>query len=146
MHLHELPPCSSTPKSKDKPPAAAGPNSDPIYQQLRNINLSTEAVTVKDFELKRDAATFHLNGYMCFVAPVNGKVTGAVFVGDGTMVLTPPIPIEKSSLKLLTKSDEFVEQSQRIQGRKPRRAQGLHLQRRSIQATAVKNLLQARQE
>lgn len=95
-------------------PAAAGPNSDPIYQQLRNINLSTEAVTVKDFELKRDAATFHLNGYMCFVAPVNGKVTGAVFVGDGTMVLTPPIPIEKSSLKLLTKSDEFVEQYEHL--------------------------------
>jgi hypothetical protein len=30
-------------------------------------------------------------------------------MGDGDMVLEPPIPIEKSSLKLLTKSDDFVE-------------------------------------
>jgi hypothetical protein len=95
-------------------PAAVGPNSDPVYQQLRNIGLGSEAVTVKDFELKRDAATFHLNGYVCFAAPVNGKVTGAVFVGDGKMVLDPPIPMERSSLKLLTKSDEFVEQYEHL--------------------------------
>ena len=95
--------------------APAGPNSDPVYQQLRNINLGSEAVTVRDFDLKRDAATFHLHsGTVCFVAPVNGKVTGAVFVGDGNMVLDPPIPIEKSSLKLLTKSDEFDEQYEHI--------------------------------
>ena len=41
-------------------PTASGPNSDPVYQQLRNISLGGEAVSVKDFELKRDAATFHL--------------------------------------------------------------------------------------
>jgi hypothetical protein len=69
---------------------------------------------VKNFELKRDAATFHLNGYVCFVIPVNGKITGAVFVGDGKMELDPPISIEKSSLKLLTKSDEFVEQYEHL--------------------------------
>jgi Peptidase family M1 domain len=91
-----------------------GPNSDAVYQQLRKIGLGSETVTVKDFELKRDAATFHLNGYVCFVAPVNGKVTGAVFVGEGKMVLEPPIPIEKSSLKLLTKSDEFNEQYEHL--------------------------------
>ncbi len=100
--------------SSAQTPAALGPNSDPVYQQLRNIGMGSEAVTVKDFELKRDAATFHLNGYVCFVAPVNGKVTGAVFVGDGKMVIDPPIPMEKSSLKLLTKSDEFVEQYEHL--------------------------------
>src|ERR1041385_8477108 len=95
--------------------AAGGPNSDPTYQQLRNIGLGSEAVSVKDFELKRDAATFHLHsGTVCFVTQVNGKVTGAVFVGDGNMVLDPPIPIERSSLKLLTKGDEFVEQYEHL--------------------------------
>ena len=80
------------------------------YQQLRNISLSSEAVSVKDFTLRRDAATFHLrSGTVCFVAPVQGKVTGAVFVGDGNMILDPPLPIERSSLKLLTKEDEFSE-------------------------------------
>jgi hypothetical protein len=90
-------------------------NSDPVYQQLRNIGLGSESVSVSNFELKRDAATFHLHsGTVCFVTPVQGKVTGAVFVGDGTMVLDPPIPIERASLKLLTKSDEFVEKYEHL--------------------------------
>jgi len=96
-------------------PTASGPNSDPVYQQLRNISLGGESVTVKDFALKRDAATFHLHsGTVCFVAPVQGKVTGAVFVGNGNLILDPPIPIERSSLKLLTKQDEFVEEYERL--------------------------------
>ena len=86
------------------------PNSDPIYQQLRNITLSGEAVTVNNLVLKRDAATFHLrSGTVCFVSPVQGKVTGAVFVGDGNLVLDPPDPGENQTLKLLTKEDEYVE-------------------------------------
>ena len=92
----------------DNPPA--GPNSDPTYQQLRNLGLSGEAVSVSNFTLKRDAATFHLNsGTVCFVAPVAGKVTGAVFVGDGNFVLDPPSAQERSMLKLLTKGDDFNE-------------------------------------
>jgi len=94
---------------------AAGPNSDPVYQQLRNIGLGGDSVTVSNFELKRDAATFHLHsGTVCFVAPVNGKVTGAVFVGDGNMTLIPPTHDEERSLKLLTKEDEFNETFERL--------------------------------
>ena len=37
-----------------------------------------------------------------------GKVTGAVFAGDGNFVLDPPAS-ERSMLKLLTKEDEFSE-------------------------------------
>jgi hypothetical protein len=86
------------------------PNSDPTYQALRNLTLGSEAVSVSNFELKRDAGTFHFHsGTMCFVAPVNGKVTGAVFQGDGNFVLDPPQESERKSLKLLTKEDEFSE-------------------------------------
>src|SRR3989454_10864640 len=86
------------------------PNSDPSYQQLRNITLSGEAVTVNNLVLKRDAATFHLrSGTVCFISPVQGKVTGAVFVGDGNMILDPRQASERASLKLLTKEDEFSE-------------------------------------
>jgi len=92
----------------DSPPS--GPNSDPTYQQLRNLTLGGEAVSVSNFELKRDAGTFHFHsGMVCFVAPVQGKVTGAVFVGDGNFVLDPPSDSERRSLKLLTKEDEFSE-------------------------------------
>jgi len=65
---------------------------------------------VNNFKLKRDAATFHLrSGTVCFVPPVQGNVTGAMFAGDGNMVLDPPTPDERASLKLLTKEDEFSE-------------------------------------
>ncbi len=49
------------------------------------------------------------SGTVCFVAAVQGKVTGAVFVGEGNMVLDPPEPGENETLKLLTKEDEYVE-------------------------------------
>src|SRR5208282_1470716 len=98
-----LPICSA-----DNPPS--GPNSDPAYQQLRNLTLASEAVSITNFELKRDAGTFHFHsGMVCFVAPVQGKVTGAVFVGDGSFVLDAPSESERQSLKLLTKEDEFSE-------------------------------------
>jgi len=55
------------------------PNSDPTYQQLRNLTLSGEAVAVNNFKLKRDAATFHLrSGTVCFVPPVQGGDWGSV--------------------------------------------------------------------
>ncbi len=89
--------------------ATPGPNSDPTYQALRNLTLGGEAVSVSNFDLKRDAGTFHLrSGTICFAAPVQGKVTGAVFVGDGNFVITPP-PSEMGMLKLLTKENEFSE-------------------------------------
>jgi hypothetical protein len=95
--------------------SAQSPNSDPTYQQLRNIGLGGEAVSVNNIELKRDAATFHLHsGTICFVPPVQGKVTGAVFVGDGDLVITPPLAIERSSLNLLTKEQEFSEKFSRM--------------------------------
>ncbi len=89
--------------------AAPGPNSDPTYQALRNLTLSGESVSVSNLALKREAGTFHLrSGTVCFVAPVAGKVTGAVFTGDGNFILDPPAS-ERPMLKLLTKEDEFSE-------------------------------------
>ncbi|HTS10529.1 MAG TPA: M1 family aminopeptidase [Candidatus Limnocylindrales bacterium] len=102
-----------TPLSRAQNPPS--PNSDPTYQQLRNLTLGNEAVSVTGYNLRRDAATFHLkSGAVCFVPPVNGKVTGAVFIGDGSMSLDPPTADERRSLKLLTKSDEFNETFQRL--------------------------------
>ncbi len=95
--------------------AAPAPNSDPTYQALRNLTLGSEAVTVSNFELKRDAGTFHLHsGTVCFVSAVNGRVTGSVFAGDGNFVLDPPQEVERKSLKLLTKEDEFSEKFERL--------------------------------
>ena len=90
--------------------ADQAPNADPAYQQLRNITVSSESISVSDVTLKRDAATFQLNsGTVCFLSPVNGKVTGFIFSGEGRLLLTPPVPAEERSLKLLTKQLEFSE-------------------------------------
>ncbi len=70
---------------------------------------------MNNITLKRDAATFGLrSGTLCFVAPVQGRVTGAIFIGEGSLTLDVPITIEHESLKLFTKQDEFVENYQRL--------------------------------
>jgi len=91
------------------------PNSDSTYQQLRSISLGGEATAVSNLALHRDAGTLVLHsGTVCFVAPVAGRVTGAVFVGDGNFGLDPPTESERKTLRLLTKGDEFRESFSRL--------------------------------
>jgi len=95
-------------------PTNTGPNSDPVYQQLRNAGLSGEAVSVNDIDLKREIGTFHLSGTVCFLTPAQGKVTGAVFMGDGNFVIDTSSAAERSMLKLLTREAEFSENFSRL--------------------------------
>jgi hypothetical protein len=95
--------------------AGPAPNSDATYQALRNITLGGEAMTVTDLKLKRDAGVFVLHsGVVCFLQPVNGKVTGAVFSGDGNLTLAPPTESERKSLKYLSKGEEFSEKFEKL--------------------------------
>ena len=60
------------------------PNTEQAYTALRADLPEVEGVTVKDFTLEREGATFHFDrGAFYFYAPVEGQVTGAVFVGTG---------------------------------------------------------------
>lgn len=60
--------------------------------------------------LKRDVATFQFqSGTFCFLKAVNGRTTGAVFVGEGRLLLDPPVPSEQASLSLLTREKEYSE-------------------------------------
>ena len=91
-------------QSEDEPIAGAKANSDPLYVQLR-------AIPVKDFTLKRDAGTFVFkSGAFHLLEPVNGKITGAVFTGDATFALKPPIEVERRYLSTLTKGQPFEEE------------------------------------
>ncbi len=84
------------------------PNSDPTYQELRKDVLSGEMASVHDVVLQRDAAKISLReGKVYFLAPVNGKVTGGVFIGDGRLLLAPASQHEKQSISHLTKEDKL---------------------------------------
>ncbi len=89
-------------------PTPNQPNSNPVYQQLRSLGLGGEAVVVKELVLKRDAGTFTFHsGTLCFLAPVQGKVTGAVFTGNGSFRLAPPTSGEQRAISLLTGAPEL---------------------------------------
>jgi Carboxypeptidase regulatory-like domain/Peptidase family M1 domain len=95
--------------------AGAKANSDPMYLQLRQIGKDAQDfggpfATVNNLVLQRDAATFTLRtGEVYFSAPIEGRVTTAVFIGDGEISLVPPTDIEKHSLSLFIDEEKLTE-------------------------------------
>jgi Peptidase family M1 domain/Carboxypeptidase regulatory-like domain len=89
--------------------AKAFANSDPIYRQLREIGLGN-AFTVENFKLQEDVGTFEFHkGTLTFLNPVNGFMTGAIFVGEGHFNLKPFTTIDKDELKRRTGDEEANE-------------------------------------
>src|SRR5262249_18799965 len=103
---------SRPPQPAFTPPAPrALANNEPSYLKLRNIKLGSEIVHVSNFTLQREAGVFTFrSGTFLLVEAVNGKITGAVFLGDGGFALTPPVDVEKRYLAILTKGQPFQEQ------------------------------------
>src|ERR1700735_1921709 len=94
----------------DTLPAQRLANANAIYQQLRGVLPGSEVITVKDLELKRDAATFTFSsGSFAFYGQVNGKVTGAVFRGEAHLHISPPSAEERHNLSILNHTEEFDE-------------------------------------
>lgn len=74
-------------------------NSDPIYRQLRSVRLN-QAFRIENFTAQFDVGTFHFDkGTVVFLAPVNGAVTGAVFVGEGHFNLKPVTALDMLEMK-----------------------------------------------
>ena len=94
-----------------EPNGAARPaNADGVYGALRSSLPMGNGVAVKDFTLKREGGAFHFEqGTFYFYAPVNGRVTGAVFLGKGHFDLAPKEASEQHSLALLTKSGAMAQ-------------------------------------
>lgn len=94
---------------------AMKPNTDPVYQQLREKgalpDFAGSYATVNNLVLKKEGATFTLrSGEIYFVAPVGGRYTGGVFIGDGELNIVPPTETEKNSLKIFTNEPSLTEQ------------------------------------
>jgi hypothetical protein len=95
-------------------------NNDPVYQSLRQLgrndqDFAGDYAVVNNLQLQRDAARFTLkSGELYFVAPVENRVTAAVFIGEGELSLTPPIEVEKNSLKIFTGEGSITEPFTRL--------------------------------
>lgn len=74
-------------------------NSDHFYRALRDDGLG-ESFRVENATFTLDAGTFDLkSGTLTFLAPVDGKQTGAIFVGQGHFSLKPFTTIDAKELQ-----------------------------------------------
>ncbi|MGB2769652.1 MAG: M1 family aminopeptidase [Candidatus Zixiibacteriota bacterium] len=92
--------------------AQEGQGAMTIYDQIKNVSLDDQKVAeVESLVLIRDAAAFRLNkGKICLFQPVEGRVTGAVFVGEGVFEFEPPTEIERYQLKKFAERENLAEE------------------------------------
>ena len=84
-------------------------NSDPVYRRLRDIGLG-ETFGVDNFTLSWEAATFRFQkGTLTLFGPVDGVITGAIFVGEGHFNLRPVQPLDALELRRRTGAIEANE-------------------------------------
>lgn len=77
-----------------------------IYDQLKSFSLNGGKAEVAALVLKRDRVEMTFDGTIYFMSPVAGKVTGAVFVGQGKFrTEVPPNEFEKNNVKRLLNAD-----------------------------------------
>src|SRR5438876_5438910 len=89
-------------QSQGATPAAA--DATALYAQLSQTTLDPRQVyIVHGAKIERGGAKFFFDrGFVALFAPVGGEVTGAVFSGEGEVLLIPPSPVEKRNL------DQFI--------------------------------------
>lgn len=84
-------------------------NSDPVYRGLRDVGFG-ETFRFDNVTLPLDVATFQFQkGTLTFLGPVDGKVTGAIFIGEGHVHLKPVTHLAADELKRRAGSPEFDE-------------------------------------
>lgn len=87
------------------PAFAQQSNVDPakeFYEEVKAFTLTGGAIAAKSLTLTRDRAKIVFDGTFYFTAPINGRVTGAVFIGDGKFTAEiPPSEFEKDNVKRL---------------------------------------------
>jgi hypothetical protein len=87
-----------------------------VYDQIRDVSCDQEKVAeVESLVLIRGAAIFRLNkGKICLFEPIDGRITGAVFVGKGVFEFSPPTEIERHQLKRFTEHESLKEEFKKV--------------------------------
>ncbi len=82
-----------------------------LLQELNGASIDpSQTYFIRNAQFTRDRVHFYLNrGFIGFLTPVQGEITGAVFAGDGEVLLFPPDQIEKASLLHFTGSAILAE-------------------------------------
>ena len=77
-----------------------------LLKQLNSTTLDpTQVYVIRDAHITRGRMTLYLNrGFIAFLTPVMGEVTGAVFSGEGEVLLIPPNRAEKRNLAQFTRA------------------------------------------
>jgi predicted aconitase with swiveling domain len=86
--------------------SASGLHGANVYGPIKAFELSGGSAVVSGLALKRDRVNMTFTGTFYFAAPVEGRVTGAVFIGNGTLRAdVPPSDFEKANVRRLLKAD-----------------------------------------
>lgn len=84
-------------------------NSDPVYRKLREVGLG-QSFRFDNFTMQLDSATFQFQkGTLTALSPVNGIVTGAIYIGEGHFHLKPLTILDALELKRRSGAAEIDE-------------------------------------
>jgi len=88
--------------------------SDPreLLDQLNNASVDpTQIYALRGARITRAGVNFYFSrGFIAFLTKTQGEITGAIFSGQGEVLLVPPDRVEKQSLALFTGSPVLEEQ------------------------------------
>lgn len=87
-------------------PADQPPDPRELLKQLNDVSLDpAEIYFLRDAQLARDRVKIFFNrGFIGFFTKVSGEVTGAVFSGQGEVLLIPPNAVEQRNLAQFIRS------------------------------------------
>ena len=81
---------------------------DPTYTALRAARPDGRTITLTNFVFDRDVFHFTLNGKLHLLTPVEGKTSGAVFIGQGSYELKPASEYEQRQLAINAADDKLT--------------------------------------
>ncbi|HKC47218.1 MAG TPA: hypothetical protein VKB63_06410, partial [Gemmatimonadales bacterium] len=78
----------------------AGSTYTSTLSALQNAAPRSDSVSqIRGLILRRDVMELHLDsGRLYLLTPVAAQTVGAVFIGKGSVALTPPLPVERGQL------------------------------------------------
>lgn len=90
-------------------------NSDPVYRALRGDALGRSFTLKENSTFIFDVGSFKFRkGTITFLEPVEGMVTGAIFLGDGQFTLAPVTAIDRAELRRRAHAEPLQEDFSRV--------------------------------